>query len=115
MLLREFRSNPNLNYSIVGFIDDDLTKSGIRIQGVLVLGTGAQLADLAAKKDIQLVLIALPSATGIEMTRVLRFCQEAGVRFRTLPSMAEIVEGPALAAQIRDVAVEDLLGRNPAA
>jgi FlaA1/EpsC-like NDP-sugar epimerase len=112
MLLRESRSNPNLNYSIMGFIDDDLTKSTLRIQGVPVLGAGTELATLAVKHDIQLVLIALPSATGTEMTRVLRLCQEARVRFRTVPSMAELVDGPALATQIRDVAVEDLLGRN---
>jgi FlaA1/EpsC-like NDP-sugar epimerase len=113
MLLRESRSNLSLNYSIVGFIDDDLTKSRMRIQGVPVLGAGAKLAFLAAKHDIHQVLIALPSATGVEMTRVLQFCQEARVRFRTVPSIAEIVKGPALATQIRDVAVEDLLGRNP--
>jgi FlaA1/EpsC-like NDP-sugar epimerase len=112
MLLRESRSNPSLNYSIIGFIDDDLTKSNLRIQGVPVLGAGTELAGLALKHDIQLVLIALPSATGTEMTRILRQCQEARVRFRTVPSMAELVEGPALATQIRDVAVEDLLGRN---
>ena len=113
MLLRESRSNPNLNYSIIGFIDDDPSKSGLRIQGVSVLGTGGNLARLAVKHDIQLVLIALPSANGNEMTRVLRLCQEARVRFRTVPPMAELVEGPALATQIREVAVEDLLGRNP--
>jgi FlaA1/EpsC-like NDP-sugar epimerase len=111
MLLREARSNASLNYTVVGFIDDDPAKRRMRIQGAPVLGTGAELATLAAKHDIQLVLIALPSADGAEMTRVLRFCQEAGVRFRTVPSMAEMVEGPALASQIRDVAVEDLLGR----
>jgi FlaA1/EpsC-like NDP-sugar epimerase len=78
-----------------------------------VLGTGRNLASLAVKYDIQMVLIALPSADGSEMTRVLRLCQEARVRFRTVPSMAELVEGPPLATQIRDVAVEDLLGRKP--
>jgi FlaA1/EpsC-like NDP-sugar epimerase len=113
MLLRESRSNLSLNYSIVGFIDDDRTKAGLRIQGVPVLGAGAKLAFLAVKHDIHQVLIAFPSATGVEMTRVLQFCQEARVRFRTVPSLAEIVKGPALATQIRDVAVEDLLGRNP--
>jgi len=113
LLLRESRSNPNLNYSIIGFVDDDPSKSGLRIQGVSVLGTGRNLASLAVKYDIQMVLIALPSADGSEMTRVLRLCQEARVRFRTVPSMAELVEGPPLATQIRDVAVEDLLGRKP--
>jgi FlaA1/EpsC-like NDP-sugar epimerase len=113
MLLRESRSNPSLNCAVVGFIDDDLTKSGMRIQGAPVLGPGAKLVPLAARHDIHQVLIALPSASGAEMTRILRFCHEARVRFRTIPSLAEIVEGPALASQIRDVAVEDLLGRTP--
>jgi len=113
MLLRESRSNAGLNYSVVGFIDDDLSKAGVRIQGVPVLGPGARLAALVGKHDVHQVLIALPSASGAQMTRVLRVCQEARVRFRTVPSLAEIVEGPALASQIREVAVEDLLGRTP--
>jgi len=62
-----------------------------------------------------MVLIALPSATGQEMARVLRYCQDAGVAFKTVPGLAEVIEGNGLATQIRDVAVEDLLGRTPVA
>jgi FlaA1/EpsC-like NDP-sugar epimerase/UDP-N-acetylmuramyl pentapeptide phosphotransferase/UDP-N-acetylglucosamine-1-phosphate transferase len=113
MVLRECRANPGLNCSVVGFIDDEPTKKGTRIQGVTVLGAGSDLPALAARFDVQQVLIALPSASGAEMTRILRLCQDAHVSFRTVPTMAEMIEGYGLAVPIRDVAVEDLLGRTP--
>ena len=103
MLLRESRGNAGLNFSVVGFIDDDLSKAGMRIQGAPVVGPGVKLAALVGKHDVHQVLIALPSASGAQMTRVLRLCQEARVRFRTVPSLVEIVEGPALASQIPDL------------
>jgi len=113
MLLRETRSNPSLQYHVRGFIDDNPKKRGLVIQGVPVLGAGASLPAMVAKQQIEEVLIALPSATGAEMTRILGLCHSAGVHCRTIPGLAEIIEGCGLARQIRDVAVEDLLGRNP--
>jgi FlaA1/EpsC-like NDP-sugar epimerase len=112
-LLRELRSNPALQYKVLGLVDDNPQKRGIEIQGVKVLGSGNALATLISKHGIQEVLIALPSATGREMTAILRRCHQAGVRCRTVPTLAEMIEGRALAHQIRDVAVEDLLGRTP--
>ena len=112
-LLREIRSNAALHYKVLGFVDDNPQKRGIVIQGVKVLGSGNALAALILKHEIEEVLIALPSATGQEMTAILTRCHQAGVRCRTIPALAEIIEGRTLANQIRDVAVEDLLGRNP--
>jgi FlaA1/EpsC-like NDP-sugar epimerase len=60
-----------------------------------------------------MVLIALPSTTGAQMITILRHCQDAGVSYKTVPGLAEVIEGNGLATQIREVAVEDLLGRNP--
>ena len=60
-----------------------------------------------------MILIAIPSATGTEMTRILELCHKAGVECKTVPGLAEVIEGKALAGQIREVAVEDLLGRIP--
>jgi FlaA1/EpsC-like NDP-sugar epimerase len=60
-----------------------------------------------------MILIAIPSASGTEMTRILKLCHAAGVECKTVPGLAEVIEGRALAGQIRDVAVEDLLGRVP--
>jgi FlaA1/EpsC-like NDP-sugar epimerase len=112
-LLREIRSNAALHYRVLGFVDDNPEKRGIVIQGTKVLGSGTALAALVLKHKIEEVLIALPSATGQEMTTILSRCHQAGVRCRTIPALAEMIEGRTLANQIRDVAVEDLLGRTP--
>lgn len=113
MLLRELRNNPRLAYSVRGFIDDDPQKVGMRVQSVTVLGPGAQLAALARKHDIEEVFVAIPSADRLAMTRILEHCHSAGLRCKTVPGLGDILEDRALAPQIRDVAVEDLLGRNP--
>jgi FlaA1/EpsC-like NDP-sugar epimerase len=101
-----------LTYQIVGFIDDSPAKRGSFIRRVRVFGNGAVLRSVVASQSIETVLIALPSATGTEMTQILNRCHEAGVSYKTIPGLTEVIEGNGLAAQIRDVAVEDLLGRN---
>ena len=112
-LLREIRQNPALAYDVVGFIDDSPAKAGTLIQGVRIFGEGAQLPALVETHAIQMVLIALPSATGAEMIGILKHCHAAGVAYKTVPGLAEVIESGGLASQIRSVAVEDLLGRNP--
>jgi FlaA1/EpsC-like NDP-sugar epimerase len=112
-LLRELRSNPKLRYTVCGFIDDIPSKRGVVIQGVKVLGPGEELCSLVRVHSISEVLIAVPSATGFEMTAIFNRCHAAGVKCRTIPALAEVIEGSGLATQIRDVAVEDLLGRQP--
>lgn len=112
-LLSEIRGNPRLGYDVCGFIDDDRQRTGQIIHGVPVLGVGADLTAIAAKRALEEVLIAIRSVPGSCMTSVLRSCHDAGLRCRTIPSLAEIIESRALTPQIRDVAVEDLLGRSP--
>jgi FlaA1/EpsC-like NDP-sugar epimerase len=112
-LLREIHQNPALAYEIVGFIDDGPAKAGRFIHGKKVFGNGAALPSIVASRTIETVLIALPSATGAQMTTVLNHCQDAGASYKTVPGLAEVIEGNGLATQIRDVAVEDLLGRTP--
>jgi FlaA1/EpsC-like NDP-sugar epimerase len=110
-LLVEIRHNAGLPYRVIGFIDDDPKKAGLVIHRTKVLGTGQNLAAVVGKHQVDMVLIAFPSATGEQMTRILRSCQKAGVTYKTVPSLGEIIEGNGLAKQVRDVAVEDLLGR----
>jgi FlaA1/EpsC-like NDP-sugar epimerase len=112
-LLREIHQNPALSYEIVGFIDDDPGKTGRLIHRVKVLGTGAALPSIVAAESVEMVLIALPSATGAQMTTILNRCLNAGVAYKTVPGLAEVIESSGLVPQIRDVAVEDLLGRKP--
>ncbi|MEN6532050.1 MAG: nucleoside-diphosphate sugar epimerase/dehydratase [Bryobacteraceae bacterium] len=113
-LLREIRQNQSLSYyDVAGFIDDDPAKAGRLIHGLKVFGKGAALLSVVSSQSIDTVLIALPSATGSQMTAILNRCHDARVAYKTIPSIAEVIEGNGLATQIRDVAVEDLLGRNP--
>ena len=113
-LLAEIRHNSSLPYHVVGFIDDNPKKAELVMHGVKVLGDGERLAATARKHRVDTVLIAIPSASGEQMTRILRRCQEAGVSYKTVPGLGEIIKANSLAKQIRDVAVEDLLGRSPA-
>jgi FlaA1/EpsC-like NDP-sugar epimerase len=113
MLLQEIRQNPRLAYNVRGFIDDDPAKVGMRVQTIPVLGGGTGLGRIAQRHSIGEVLIAIPSASGAEMTRILQHCHEAGLTCKTVPGLGELVSGPGLAKQIREVAVEDLLGRKP--
>ena len=111
MLLREARRNPNFPYVICGFLDDSKHK-GLLVQGVPVLGRGADLPKLVADHTISKVLIAIPSATAAQMSEIAAHCQRAGVVFKTMPAISEILRARGLANQIREVAVEDVLGRS---
>ena len=112
-LLREIRNNPRLPYRVLGFLDDRPDKKGLRLGGVPVLGGGDQAESLVTKHNVETILIAIPSASGVEMTRILELCHKAGAECKTVPGLAEVIEGSGLASQIREVAVEDLLGRTP--
>jgi FlaA1/EpsC-like NDP-sugar epimerase len=112
-LVREVRLNPALNYDVCGFIDDDPKKRGLILHGIKVLGGGPDLENAAKKCGAELALIAIPSASGAQMKRMLECCTAAGIRSKTVPGLAELIDAQALARQIRDVAVEDLLGRVP--
>jgi FlaA1/EpsC-like NDP-sugar epimerase len=113
LLLSEVRRNGAFGHVVCGFVDDDRNKRGMRINGVPVVGCGSDLPQLARAHNVRSVLIAIPSATGSQMTRIVRHCHEAGVSVRTMPSLAEMVAGRPVARQIREVAVEDILGREP--
>jgi FlaA1/EpsC-like NDP-sugar epimerase len=112
-LLREIRNNPRLSYRVLGFLDDSPTRLGLRISGLSVIGSGDDIKRLVREYKIQLILIAIPSASGAEMTRILELCHGAGIECKTIPGLGNIIEGDALSGQIREVAVEDLLGRIP--
>lgn len=110
-LVRELRNNSQLGYEVVGYIDDDPLKRNGRLHGLPIMGNGDLLPKLADENAVMTVLVAMPSANGEQMTRILDKCSQAGLAFKTIPSAHEIVEGRGLAKQIREVAVEDLLGR----
>jgi FlaA1/EpsC-like NDP-sugar epimerase len=112
-LLRDVRQNPALGYDVCGFIDDNPKKRGLVLHGVKVVGTGADLDEATRKYAAELALIAIPSCSGAQMKQILENCAAAGLKSKTIPGLAELIERDGLARQIRDVAVEDLLGRTP--
>jgi FlaA1/EpsC-like NDP-sugar epimerase len=113
MLLREIDRSLELNYEVVGFIDDDPHKQGIRIHGIEVLGTLDELPGLLRAKGVQELLIAIPSATPKQMRRILESCRKSGVPFKSVPALSELLQGKAKIGQLREVRPEDLLGRDP--
>jgi FlaA1/EpsC-like NDP-sugar epimerase len=113
MLLRELRANTRLGYDVRGFIDDNPEKTGYSVQLSPVLGTGRHLARVVDRHNIDEVLVAIPSATGPQLTRILQHCQDAGVPCKAIPSLASLIQQSSLSVQMREVAVEDLLSRTP--
>jgi FlaA1/EpsC-like NDP-sugar epimerase len=109
--LREIRDNPQLDYWVKGFIDDDATKIGRSIHDVRVLGSLDFLPVIVEKEGIQEALIAIPSGTGDEKRRIVEICKSCGLSFKTLPGMGELIDGRVSVQALRDVNYEDLLGR----
>src|SRR5439155_15251484 len=113
-VVSELRRNPGLRSVPIGFVDDDPRKQGMRIGGLKVLGTTSQLArilDVAAPDE---VIIAIPSAPGVLRQKVVTACRERGIPVRTLPTVFELLSGGVdLLRQVREVQVEDVLGREP--
>jgi FlaA1/EpsC-like NDP-sugar epimerase len=115
LLLREIMRNPELGYRPVGFIDDDPRKEGARVdRGLEVLGTTDELGHVLDDVEPDEVLIAIPSAPGTIRARVVAACRERGVPVRTMPTVFELLQtGGRLMRQVREVKVEDILGREP--
>src|SRR3954447_5808230 len=115
LLLRELMRNPDLGYRPVGFVDDDPRKQRVRIdRGLEVLGSTRELPRVLEDVEPDEVLIAVPSAPGTMRARVVRACRERGVPVRTMPTVFELLQdGGRVLGQVREVRVEDVLGRDP--
>ena len=96
-----------------GFIDDDARLTGRVIEGVRVHGTTADLARVVADQGVGMVLISDPAIPARAVREIARACEAAGVRVRTLPGLADLQPGRSPLAQVRDIRIEDLLGREP--
>jgi FlaA1/EpsC-like NDP-sugar epimerase len=111
MTIREI-ARPGSGYHAVACVDDDRSKTGIKIHGVPVIGTVDTLQAFAASHAIHEVLIAVCSATGKQMKRFVDICGEADMKFKTVPSLGDIIDERINVRQFRDVRLEDLLGRD---
>ncbi len=111
-ILRELR-RPGSGYVAVGCLDDDRTKRGIWIDNVRVLGTVDELAEVLSTEPADEVLIAVPSATSAQMRRFVESCNRGKISLRTVPALKDIIAGQIIVSQLREVSLEDLLGRDP--
>lgn len=109
LILRELLQHPGLGYDPVCFVDDDHDKLKRKIHGVPVLGTVEEIHRLPCEFDE--ILIAIPSGKGEEMRRIVAACERTGKRYRTVPGMGELIGGKVSVKAIREVTLEDLLGR----
>jgi FlaA1/EpsC-like NDP-sugar epimerase len=110
-LLREIHRMSVAQYEVIGFIDDESAKQGISIHGIPVLGTVEQMPRICKDRNVEEIAIAMPSASPTQLRRVIQVCTGTKIRFRTVPSITDIASGRFTVSQIRDVDINDLLGR----
>jgi FlaA1/EpsC-like NDP-sugar epimerase len=113
MIVREIRENPALGMVVVGFVDDDPAKLRTRINGVNVLGRHEGIPALCAEHEVDEIIIAIPSASPSQLRQILNHCKELKAIARILPGVGEIIDGRVSVQLLRNVALEDLLGRDP--
>jgi len=112
-ILHEMCKNGKLNYNPVGLIDDDPQKMGRRLHGVKVLGNREAIPELVKNYSIDEIIISIPSATNTQIKEIIDLCIQSGAKFKTIPTLSEMMDGKVSISQIRDVQMEDLLGREP--
>ncbi|MDD6188462.1 MAG: nucleoside-diphosphate sugar epimerase/dehydratase [Clostridiales bacterium] len=113
MLLREIITTPQVKGEVCCVIDDDPAKQGKYLENVLVAGGRDVIPDMVRKKRITQIILAIPAAPSKEKKDILDICQKTGCRVRSLPGIYQLVNGEANLAAVKDVQVEDLLGREP--
>jgi FlaA1/EpsC-like NDP-sugar epimerase len=110
-ILKDFLRNPSLGVHPVGLVDDDVRKIGRSLHGVPVLGTLQGLSDIAKAQEIEQVIFAIPSAPSSLVREVAALADQAETSIRVLPSVQETLGGKITARDLRDLKIEDLLGR----
>lgn len=113
MLARDILRNRSDIYRPIAFVDDNPRWLGREVQGLRVVGNSSMLPELTAKLNIDVIMLALPSATPAQMRRVVELCEQSGVPFRSVPLLQDLMSGKVRINELREVSIEDLLGREP--
>jgi FlaA1/EpsC-like NDP-sugar epimerase len=113
MLVRDLLRSSDSDFLPVAFVDDDRQKKGRELHHIRVLGACDKIPVLAEKLAIETILIAVPSANDKQMRRIVEICEQCNVPFLTLPSVQDMLSGSVSRQALRDVSIEDLLGRAP--
>ncbi|MCR1900066.1 polysaccharide biosynthesis protein [Irregularibacter muris] len=113
IVIKELETHRELDTNIVAMIDDDPAKFRRRINGVPVVGGKDKLMEAVKKYDVEEIIIALPSANRKRIKEIIELCNQTGCKLKTLPGVYELIDGKVDIKNIRDVEIEDLLGRDP--
>jgi len=113
MLVRDMLRDQGRTYNPVAFVDDMLRRQGSSIHGIPVYGPTSRTAELVESLDVELIMLAVPSASDAEMQTLVEQCEQTGKPLRTVPQLKNLVAGQVTINQLRPVSIDDLLGRNP--
>ncbi|MFP4496066.1 MAG: polysaccharide biosynthesis protein [Halochromatium sp.] len=113
MLVRDMLRDRSHRYNPVAFVDDKLRRQGGDIHGVPVRGRSEQIPALVESLGIDLIMLAVPTASDARMQRLVELCERSGKPFRTVPQLKTLLSGAITINQLRPVSIDDLLGRNP--
>ncbi len=112
-MIKEIKQHPEYSKKVVAAIDDDPNKLGKRIAGVKIVGSRSKIKTIARKKGIDEIIVAIPSANHKEIQNILNECNRTKCKIKVLPSLIDLINGDVSVSHLRDVEIEDLLGRDP--
>ena len=110
-VIREIKNNSDVKYTVVGMVDDDFSKQGLRIHDIPIVGTIAELNNCIKRTLAEELLITIASADEPQMRQIIEHCKDTNIRFKVLPAMGEILKGKLSVSSIREISYRDLLGR----
>lgn len=113
LVAKEIQGRGDMGLKILGFVDDDEQKQDAVIQGIRVMGKTRDLPQLCREHDVDHVIITMAQASRRQLKRIIDICEKTGIKTRIIPGLYEIVDGRVEVSSIRDVEIEDLLGREP--
>ena len=113
VVINEIKRNPQMKKKIVGLLDDDINKVGRRIHNIKILGTTDDVQEIVNQHHIDEIIITMANVSKEEKKAIIEKCQQTKCKLKTLPGMYEIIDGKVDIKKIRDVEIEDLLGREP--
>ena len=112
VIVQEIRSSKYLNRNVVGIIDDNPSKKGKYLHGIKILGNRNDVKRLAEKYDVQEIILAIPSASAKDTRDILKICNETECKLKVLPGMYQLITEEVSVSKLREVSIEDLLGRD---
>lgn len=113
MIINELKENPQLKKVPVGIIDDDINKIGRVIHNVKILGNTSQVKEIVEKENVDEIILAMANVDKARKSEIINICKETKCKLKTIPGIYEIIDGKVDIKKIRDVDIEDLLGREP--